>query len=129
MSKILLLNKADVIIDIADTLKPVRRNENDLVILCPAAKAVGYIGSDGETVYPKWGMQIYPTYSDIASYITVEDDMVDGIEPRKYKYDTETATIVENKDEYPETDLTLTELTNQANANIEYLAMMSDIEL
>ena len=41
MSKFLLLNKSDVIIDIVDEVRYVKKNENNLVVLCHQHDEIG----------------------------------------------------------------------------------------
>lgn len=128
MSKFLLLNKSDVIIDIVDEVRYVKKNENNLVVLCHQHDAQGYIGSDNETIYPKIGTQFRPSYDDIAKESAV-DELPEGVVPLRYKYDWETCKIVENEDPYPADNTTLTTMAELNTANLEYLAMMTDINL
>jgi hypothetical protein len=101
---------------------------NGLVVLCTQANAQGYIGSDNETIYPKTGTQLVPNYSDISKEVSVAE-VDDSVTPLAYKYDFETGKIVVNKEPYPADNLTLTRQITQTNANLEYIAMMSDIEI
>lgn len=128
MSKFLLLNKNNVIIDIVDQIKYVAKNCNGLVILCRRSEAQGYIGSDNETIYPRQGSQFIPSYVDIANEVAVAE-VAEDIVPLRYKYDFETAKIVPNREPYPADNITLTQAVSQTTANLEYLAMMSDIEI
>lgn len=128
MSKFLLLNKDDVIIDIVDQIRYVKKNVNNLVILCHQDDAQGYLGSDGETIYAKKGTQFKPSYDDIAREGAVEE-LPKGVEPLKYKYDFETSKIVPNKDPYPVDNTTLALATSQNAATLEYIAMMTDVEI
>lgn len=125
MNKYLYLNKDGVIIDIVEIPKYVRRNGNNLTILCSVDQAEGLIGSDNETIYAKIGTQFIPSYSDIAQVVSADID--ENIVPLKYKY--EDGDIVKNPDAYPETNIELTAKSEKNTADIEYLAMMSDIEL
>lgn len=125
MTKYLYLNSENVIIDIVDIPKYVRRNSNDLTILCSPDQAQGLIGSDNETIYAKMGSQFIPSYSDIASIIPME--VSDEIVPLKYKY--KDGEIVKNTDPYPETNIALTTKTEKNASDIDYLAMMTDVEL
>lgn len=125
MHKYLYLNINHVIIDIIDIPKYVRRNSNDLTILCSADQAQGYIGSDNETIYAKIGVQLIPSYSDIAS--VAEAEVSKEIVPLKYKYVN--GEIVKNPDAYPADNIELTAKSEKNTADIEYLAMMTDVEL
>ena len=125
--KFLLLNKNGVIIDIVENVKYVRRNENNLVVLCHKNEAQGYIGSDNETVYDRIGTPFKPDYTDIAYEVLVEDNIAATIVPRKFKYAD--GKVVSNDDNYQENNIALTAAVNQTAANIEYVAMMANIEL
>lgn len=128
VSKYLYLNKDNVIIDIVDMPKYVRRNKNDLTILCDSGQAQGLIGADNETIYAKMGAQLIPSYSDIAMVVpVVYDETEEEIVPLKYRY--EEGKIMKNTDAYPETNLELTTKSEKNAADIEYLAMMTDVEL
>lgn len=125
MNKYLYLNKDNVIIDIVDLPKYVRRNSNNLTILCSPGQAQGLVGSDNETVYAMIGTQFIPSYSDIAGVVPAE---ISGeIVPLKYKY--EDGRIVKNTDAYPETNIELTAKTDKNASDIDYIAMMTDVEL
>ena len=69
---VIMLNKSDVIIDIVETVKPVKINKNGITILCGADEAQGYIGSDNETIYSRMGYQFNPTFYDIAKMYMVD---------------------------------------------------------
>lgn len=125
--KYLLLNKDNVIIDIVKNVKYVKKNCNNLVVLCHQHDAQGYIASDNENIYAKFGTQFKPDYTDIAEEAVVEDDIADIIVPRKFKYIN--GKVVENEDPYPEDNLGLTNATAQNEANIEYIAMMTGVEV
>ncbi|MCX4351693.1 MAG: hypothetical protein OSJ60_08650 [Lachnospiraceae bacterium] len=125
--KHLLLNKDNVIIDVVDDVKYVKKNENNLVVLCHQHDAQGYIASNNESIHAKFGTQFKPDYTDIASEATVEDDIAEEIVPRKFKYIN--GEVVENEDPYPEDNLGLTNATAQNEANIEYIAMMTGVEV
>lgn len=125
--KFLLLNKSGVVIDIVDTVKYVKRNENNLVILCHQHDAQGYIGSDNETIYDRFGIPFKPDYTDIAHEATVEDDVAAAIVPRKYKYVD--GAVVPNEDPYPDDNFGLTASVKQTAANLEYVAMMANVDL
>lgn len=125
MNKYLYLNINNVIIDIVDIPKYVRRNSNNLTILCSADQAQGFIGSDNETVYAKIGVQLIPSYSDIA--LVVSADVSEDVIPLKCKY--EDGKIVKNTDAYPETNIALTTKTEKNASDIDYLAMMTDVQL
>lgn len=107
MSKIVMLNKDSVVIDIVDMVKPVKKSRRGITILCAPEEAEGYVGSDNNTVYAKMGMQFQPTYYDIASLCTVED-VPALITPLNYKYNPEDGFIL-NEDSYPDTNLGLTQ--------------------
>lgn len=125
--KHLLLNKDNVVIDVVENVKYVKKNGNNLVILCHQHDAQGYIASDNENIYAKLGTQFKPDYTDIAAEATVEDDIAEAIIPRKFKYIN--GEVVENEDPYPEDNLGLTNATAQNEANIEYIAMMTGVEV
>ena len=55
--KHLLLNKDNVIIDVVDDVKYVKKNENNLVVLCHQHDAQGYIASNNESIHAKFGTQ------------------------------------------------------------------------
>ena len=128
MSKFLLLNKDNVIIDIVDQVKYVNVNKNGLTVLCRQHEAQGYLGSDGNTIYAKVGTQFKPSYDDIAREGAVEE-LPDGVVPYLYKYDFDLAKIVPNDKPYAVDNTTLTQATSQNTANLEYLAMMTGIEI
>lgn len=128
MSKFLLLNKDNVIIDIVDQIKYVMINVNKLTVLCRQHEAQGYIGSDNHTIYAKAGTQFKPSYDDIAKECAVES-IPEGVVPLQYKFDFETDKIVENKEPYPADNTTLTLAAAQTAANLEYIAMMTDVAL
>lgn len=107
MSKIVMLNKDSVVIDIVDMVKPVKKSRRGVTILCAPEEAEGYVGSDNNTVYAKMGMQFQPTYYDIASLCTVED-VPALITPLNYKYNPEDGFTL-NEDSYPDTNLGLTQ--------------------
>lgn len=125
--KHLLLNKDNVVIDIVEDVKYVKKNGNNLVVLCHQHDAQGYMASDNENIYAKFGAQFKPDYTDIAAEAMVEDDIAETITPRKFKYIN--GEVVENEDPYPEDNLKLTNATAQNEANIEYLAMMTGVEV
>lgn len=109
MSKVVMLNKDGVVIDIVDNARPVKKSRNGVTILCAPEDAEGYVGSDNNTVYAKMGMQFQPTYYDIASLYMVEE-VPALIAPLAYKYNPEDGFTL-NKDSYPETNLGLTTKT------------------
>jgi len=107
MNKVVMLNKDNVIVDIVDEVKPVKKSRSGVTILCPAEEAEGYVGSDNNTVYAKIGMQFQPSYYDIASLYMVED-IPNLVVPLAYKYNPEEGFVL-NEDSYPDTNLGLTE--------------------
>ena len=126
MSKFLLLNKDNVIIDIVDSVRYVRKNANGLTILCHQDKAQGYIGSDNETVWAKRGTQFQPSYSDIA-YEGAVESIGEDIIPLQYKFVD--GKIVENTDPYPADNTTLTTIATRNAAVTEYIAMMTNVQI
>lgn len=126
MSKFLLLNKDNVIIDIVDSIRYVRKNENGLTILCHQDEAQGYIGSDNEKVWAKRGTQFQPSFSDIA-YEGAVESIEDYVVPLQYKFID--GQIVLNEDPYPADIITLTTVTAKNAAVVEYIAMMSNIDI
>lgn len=125
MNKYLYLNKDNVIIDMVDLPKYVRRNSNNLTILCGPDQAQGLIGSDNDTIYAKIGTQLIPSYSDIAKVVSA--DVGENIVPLKYKYVD--GVIVKNTEAYPADNIELTAKSEKNTADIAYLAMMADVEL
>lgn len=125
--KFLLLNKDNVIIDIVDTVKPVMKNRNGITVLCKADEAQGYIGSDDNTIYAKFGSQFQPTYYDIANSYAV-DEVPKLVVPLMFKYglenegDTE-LTFFLNEDPYPETNTNLTARTTDIEDMILDMSM------
>lgn len=114
--KFVMLNNNNVIIDIVDTMKPVMKNRNGITVLCSADKAQGYIGSDNETIYAKFGSQFQPSYYDIAKSYVV-DEVPKLVVPLMFKYgkqneeDTELSFYM-NDEPYPETNTKLTTRTS-----------------
>ena len=123
--KTMLLNRDNVIIDIVDDCKPVKKNINGLTVLCSIEEAQGYIGSD-ETIYAKEGSQFIPSYTDILSVVMI-DVIPDYVEPLKYTY--KQGEFEENTNPYPLNNLSLTIDTAKNAADIEYIAIMSEIDL
>lgn len=112
MDKIVMLNKDNAVIDVVENVKPVCKSRSGITILCNNDEAQGYIGSDEETIYAKYGMQFQPTYYDIAKMYTVnEDDIPSIVKPLVYKYDPEKGFFL-NEDNYPDTNKGLTTKTN-----------------
>ena len=105
-----MLNKHDVVIDIVETVKPVKKNKNGVTVLCDADVAEGYIGSDNESIIPKQGMQFQPTYYDIAKIFAV-DEIPAQVETGTYKYTPEDGFFL-NEDIHPNTNMKLTERTS-----------------
>ena len=121
----LLLNKTNVIIDIVENLRYVFRNKNDLVVLCRATQAEGYLGSN-DAIYPKAGKQLIPTYDEISSVVQV-DEVDEGVCTLAYKY--ENGEFVENEDPYPINQSTLSSTATKTTAQVEYIALMADIDI
>ena len=125
--KYLMLNNSNVIIDIVDTVKPVMKNRNGITVLCKADEAQGYIGSDNDTIYAKFGSQFQPTYYDIAKIYAV-DSIPKLVVPLMFKYgfenegDTE-LTFFMNEDPYPETNTKLTSRTTDIEEMILDMSM------
>ena len=112
MDKIVMLNKDNAVIDVVENVKPVCKSRSGITILCSNDEAQGYIGSDEETIYAKYGMQFQPTYYDIAKMYTVnEDDIPSIVRPLVYKYSPEKGFFL-NEDSYPDTNKGLTTKTN-----------------
>ncbi len=124
MDKVVMLNKDNAVVDIVDTVKPVKKTDNGITILCAAEEAQGYIGSDNETIYARIGMQFQPTYYDIAKmYMINEEDIPAVVAPLAYKYAPETGFTV-NMDPYPDTNKGLTDRMSETE---EILMDMSEI--
>ena len=117
MSKVVMLNKEGVLIDIVDHVRPVKKSRKGVTILCAPEEAEGYVGSDNDTVYAKMGMQFQPTFYDIARLYQVEE-VPAIIEPLAYKYNPEDGFTV-NEDTYPDTNLGLT----KKSASLEEMVM------
>lgn len=122
MNKVVMLNKDNVIVDIVETVKPVKKSRAGVTILCAPEEAEGYVGSDNDTVYAKMGTQFQPTYYDIASLIMVED-IPATVEPLAYKYNAEDGFFA-NEDPYPDTNLGLTKKVAEKAA----AASIGDVE-
>lgn len=106
MSKYVMLNKDNVVVDIVDVVKPVRKAPNGVTILCPADICEGYLGSSDDTIYSKIGMQFQPSFYDIASIYAVEE-VPNMVEPLVYKYTVDDGFFL-NDTNYPDTNLGLT---------------------
>ena len=117
MSKVVMLNKEGVLIDIVDHVRPVKKSRKGVTILCAPEEAEGYVGSDNDTVYARVGMQFQPTFYDIARLYQVEE-VPAIIEPLAYKYNPEDGFTV-NEDTYPDTNLGLT----KKSASLEEMVM------
>lgn len=124
----LLLNKDNVIIDIVDTVKYVKKNKNNIIVLCRQDEAQGYIGSDGDTIYAKAGSQLIPNYNDIAKWVSI-DEVSNDVKPLEYAYDFENSKIIKNTGSYIMDNKTITDQLQNAIANMEYIAIMNDIEI
>lgn len=128
MLKTMMLNKENVIIDIVDECKPVKKNIHGLTILCGMEDAQGYIGSDNETIYAREGSQFIPSYTDILLTVMIDEEMIpEYVEPLKYTYVQ--GEFSENENPYPLDNMSLTVDTAKNAADIEYIAIMSDIDL
>lgn len=113
--------------DIVDSVKPVRKNENDIVILCNYEECQGYIGSDNETVFARLGKQLQPQFTDVALVVMASEEIPEEVEPLTYKFiDGE---FVENEDDYPLDNTALTREAAKISADVEYIAVMVDVEL
>ena len=119
----LYLNKDGVIIDIVENVKPVKQNSMGMTILCNAPDAQGYIGSDNETIYARIGTQLISAYTDIANIVEYDGEAERLIE--KY-IDGE---IVANEDPIQLGNLALTEAAEKNSADLEYVAMMTDVDI
>lgn len=107
--KHLLLNRDNVIVDIVDTVKPVRKNKNGITVLCGSDEAQGYVASDNDTIIAKFGSQFQPTYYDIFKIYAVEE-VPDKVQRLMFKYAEVDGKMefVMNDDPYPETNVKLT---------------------
>ncbi len=118
----LMLNKDNVIIDIVETVKPVKKNSKGMVILCGTWDAQGYIGRDNDTVYNKLGAD-FPSYTDIAQIVQYDGEAM----PIVNKYiDGE---IVENDDDLQFSNKALTVASEKNSADLEYVAMMTGVDI
>lgn len=122
---ILYLNRENVIVDIVEAAKPVRRSRAGLTVLCSTGQAEGYIGSDNETIYARMGQNLIPAYTDVARMI--QADVPVGIKPLAWKY--EDGEFLPNEKPYPLDNVSLTDNTAQNAADLEYVAMMAGIDL
>ena len=122
--KYLYLNIDDVIIDIVDDVKPMRKNENGIIIPCYPDKAQAFMGTN-EKLYPKMGINLIPTFEDIKEWKAVEE-IPEGIRPRIFKYQDGEFTEAEG---YELTSEELTESTLQQRADIDYIAMETGVDI
>lgn len=106
---ILLLNKDNVIIDMVEQVKYVKKNELGITQLCHAHDAQGVLSSDENTIYSLLGKDFKPDFTDIASWVIVES-VPAHIEPRTYTY-SDGAFLV-NDNPYPDTATNLTQKTS-----------------
>jgi hypothetical protein len=119
----LLLNKDKVIIDTVETVKPVRKSSTGLTILCSMPDAQGYIGADEETIYAKMGTQLIEAYTNIASVVEYDGEAT----PLAEKYvDGE---IVPNEAPFPLGNMALTSAAEKTSADLEYVAMMTGVDI
>lgn len=118
----LMLNKDNVVIDVVETVKPVRKNSIGVTILCGGDQAEGYIGSNNDTVYSKIGVA-FPTYTDIASIVQYDGE----VEPIVCKYIN--GEIVENEDDIQLSNKSLTKAAAKNTADLEYVAMMTGVDI
>lgn len=126
---ILLLNKDNVIIDIVENLRYVRKNKNGYTVLCHEDEdPQGLIGSDDTTIYALAGTQLQTAYTDIVRSV-MPAELAEETEPLKYKWNDETGDVEPNEDAYPLDNTFLTKQAGQNAADIEYIAMVSDIDL
>lgn len=107
--KHLLLNKDNVIIDIVDSVKPVKKNKNGVTVLCGNDEAQGYVASDNDTIIAKFGSQFQPTYYDIFKIYAV-DEVPEMVVRLMFKYEEVDGKMefVMNNNPYPDTNLKLT---------------------
>lgn len=105
---VLMLNRNNVIIDICEKIQPVKKSKAGVTIPSALSNAQGYIGSDGEAIYAKIGSQFQPTFSDIASWVYVDEVPV-NITPLNFKY--EEGQFIPNTDAFPDTNSGLTSRT------------------
>ena len=120
----LYLNINNIIIDIVEDCKPVMKNSNGIIIPCYVDKAQGYMGNN-EQIYAKVGQNFVNQFEDIMSVVGVEE-VPQYVRPRVFKY--------ENGEFSQATDYELSsgELTSQSiqqRADIDYIAILEDIEL
>lgn len=120
----LYLNINDIIIDIVEDVKPVRRNVNNIIIPCYPDKAQGYMGTD-EKIYAKMGENFIPQFDDIKTFIGV-DEIPEYVVPRAWKYQDGEFIMAEN---YELSISQLTDSSEQQRADIDFIAMETGVEL
>lgn len=96
------LNTQQVIIDIVEDFKPIRKNENDIFVPCDFSKAQAVIGSD-DAIYAKAGVNIVPSFYDVYSVVSV--DIPEGVTKLEWMYSD--GQFVKNENPYPVTNLDL----------------------
>lgn len=111
----MLLNVSNVIIDIVDNVRYVKKNSNGISQLCYPYEAEGIIASDNNSVYLMSGKQITPSFYDVYSSIQV-DSIDSGVTALKYKYVD--GKFVANTDSYPDTNLNLTKTTKETSESV-----------
>jgi hypothetical protein len=119
----LYINTEQVIVDIVEDFKPIKRNKNNIFIVCDMEKAQAFIGSN-DIIYPKIGVNIVPSFYDVISVVNV-DNIPEDVQVLKWKYvDGE---FVRNSEPYPLNNLPLTIGVSENDSAICDVAELSDV--
>lgn len=123
----LYLNRDNVVMAVVSAVRPVRLTAHHCIALCDENAAEGYVDDAGVVIYAKAGGQLIPQYGDIASVVQVDDETAAAAKPKATKY--EGGKVVDNTDTVPGTAAELTRRTADNAAAIEYLSMMTDVDM
>lgn len=123
----ILLGKYSQVIDIVDTLKCVKTNDNGCDVICEPYEAEAYIGSDNSSVYKKVSAKEYSTLNIVYAAIEVESVPEDLVKPYQYKY-IDGEFVFDHNPNLSESELCSQYIMSNI-ANMEYISMMSDIPL
>lgn len=119
----LYINTEQVIVDIVEDFKPIKRNKNNIFIVCNMEKAQAFIGSN-DIIYPKVGVNIVPSFYDVISVVNV-DNIPEDVQVLKWKYvDGE---FVSNSEPYPLNNLPLTIGVSENDSAICDIADLEDV--
>lgn len=119
----LYINTEQVIVDIVEDFKPIRRNKNNIFTVCNMDVAHAFIGSN-DAIYPKVGVNIVPSFYDVISVVNV-DNIPEDVQVLKWKYvDGE---FVRNSEPYPLNNLPLTIGVSENDSAICDIADLEDV--